>query len=207
MFKSSGQQALMLMSAHGYRGGKGRIERSIVILQEFTARKSAETALQRSEQRFRGAFEAAAHGIVLVAPNGRIIAWNPAFKDLSGRSDEELVSIAFDQSIHADDKAPFLAAMRRLIEGEVPSLKMELRYVGGEKSQAWALTSVSLVRSEAGEIDHLVVQIVDTTSRRHAAATSGIAREGSGCGDHGHGYPDSGSDDEGTHVDEHPSRC
>ena len=74
MFKSSGQQAHMLMSAHGYRGGKGRIERSIVILQEVTARKSAETALQRSEQRFRGAFEAAAHGIVLVAPNGRIIA-------------------------------------------------------------------------------------------------------------------------------------
>jgi len=105
---------------------------------------------------------------VLVAPNGRIIAWNPAFKDLSGRSDEELVSIAFDQSIHADDKAPFLAAMRRLIEGEVPSVKMELRYVGGEKPQAWALTSVSLVRSEAGEIDHLVVQIVDTTSRRQA---------------------------------------
>jgi PAS domain S-box-containing protein len=168
MFKSSGQQAHMLMSAHGYRGGKGRIERSIVILQEVTARKSAETALQRSEQRFRGAFEAAAHGIVLVAPNGRIIAWNPAFKDLSGRSDEELVSIAFDESIHADDKAPFLAAMRRLIEGQVPSLKMELRYVAGEKPQAWALTSVSLVRSEAGEIDHLVVQIVDTTSRRQA---------------------------------------
>jgi PAS domain S-box-containing protein len=168
MFKSDGQQAHMLMSAHGYRGGKGRIERSIVILQEVTARKSAETALQRSEQRFRGAFEAAAHGIVLVAPNGRIIAWNPAFKDLSGRSDEELASLAFDESIHADDKAPFLAAMRRLIEGDVPSLKMELRYVGDEKPQVWALTSVSLVRSEAGEIDHLVVQIVDTTSRRQA---------------------------------------
>jgi PAS domain S-box-containing protein len=168
MFKSDGQQAHMLMSAHGYRGGKGRIERSIVILQEVTARKSAETALQRSEQRFRGAFEAAAHGIVLVAPNGRIIAWNPAFKDLSGRSDEELVSLAFDESIHADDKAPFLSAMRRLIEGEFPSLKMELRYVGGEKPLVWALTSVSLVRSELGEIDHLVVQIVDTTSRRQA---------------------------------------
>jgi PAS domain S-box-containing protein len=168
MFRNDGQQAHMLMSAHGYRGGKGRIERSIVILQEVTARKSAETALQRSEQRFRGAFEAAAHGIVLVAPNGRIIAWNPAFKDMSARTDEQLVSLAFDESVHADDKAPFLSAMRRLIEGEIPSLKMELRYVGDEKPLVWALTSVSLVRSEQGEIDHLVVQIVDTTSRRQA---------------------------------------
>jgi PAS domain S-box-containing protein len=168
MFKSDGQQAHMLMSAQGYRGNKGRIERSIVILQEVTARKSAETALKRSEQRFRGAFEAAAHGIVLVAPNGRVIAWNPAFKELSGRSEEELGSLAFDESVHEDDKSQFLSAMRRLIDGEIPSVKMELRYLGGEKSVVWGFTSVSLVRNDAGGIDHLVIQIVDTTSRRQA---------------------------------------
>lgn len=167
MFKNNGQQAHMLMSAHGYRGGK-RIERSIVILQEVTARKSAETALQRSEQRFRGAFEAAAHGIVLVAPNGRIIAWNPAFKEMAGRNDEQLASLAFDESIHADDKGAFLSSMRKLIDGALPSLKMELRYVGGDKPVVWGFTSVSLVRNELGDIDHLVVQIVDTTSRRQA---------------------------------------
>jgi PAS domain S-box-containing protein len=168
MFRSDGQQAHMLMSAHGYRGSKGRIERSIVILQEVTARKSAETALQRSEQRFRGAFEAAAHGIVLVAPNGRIIASNPAFKEMSGRSEEQLASLAFDESVHAEDKPAFLSSMRKLIDGAIPSLKMELRYVGGEKPVVWGFTSVSLVRSEFGDIDHLVVQIVDTTSRRQA---------------------------------------
>jgi PAS domain S-box-containing protein len=168
MFRSDGQQAHMLMSAHGYRGNKGRIERSIVILQEVTARKSAETALQRSEQRFRGAFEAAAHGIVLVAPNGRIIASNPAFKEMSGRSDEQLASLAFDESVHAEDKPAFLSSMRKLIDETIPSLKMELRYVGGEKPVVWGFTSVSLVRGEHGDIDHLVVQIVDTTSRRQA---------------------------------------
>ncbi len=168
MFKSDGQQAHMLMSAHGYRGNKGRIERSIVILQEVTARKSAETALKRSEQRFRGAFEAAAHGIVLVAPNGRIIAWNPAFKEMSGRNDEQLASLAFDESVHAEDKPAFLSAMRKLIDGELPSLKMEVRYLGSDKPTVWGFTSVSLVRNEHGGIDHLVVQIVDTTSRRQA---------------------------------------
>jgi PAS domain S-box-containing protein len=168
MFKSDGQQAHMLMSAQGYRGNKGRIERSIVILQEVTARKSAETALKRSEQRFRGAFEAAAHGIVLVAPTGRVIAWNPAFKDMSGRSEEELATLAFDESVNEEDKGPFLSAMRRLIDGEIPSLKMELRYLGGETGVVWGFTSVSLVRNDSGGIDHLVVQIVDTTSRRQA---------------------------------------
>ncbi len=168
MHRKGGRSANMLMSAHGYRGGKGRIERSIVILHEVTARRSAETALQRSEERFRGAFDAAAHGIVLVAPNGRVLAHNPAFKEMSGRSDEELSNFAFDESIHADDKASFLSAMRRLIVGEVPSLKMELRYVGGGKPLAWGFTSVSLVRTERQDIDHLVVQIVNTTSRRQA---------------------------------------
>ena len=168
MFRKDGQKAHMLMSALGYRGIKGRVERSIVILQEVTARKSAETALQRSEQRFRGAFEAAAHGIVLVAPNGRILAYNPAFQEMSGRSDEELSSLAFDESVHRDDKAIFLSGMRKLIEGDTPAFKMELRYVGGDKPVAWGFTSVSLVRNERNDIDHLVVQIVDTTSRRQA---------------------------------------
>jgi PAS domain S-box-containing protein len=168
MHRKDGSPARMLMSAHGYRGSKGRIERSIVILHEVTARRSAETALQRSEQRFRGAFDAAAHGIVLVAPNGRMLAYNPAFKEMSGRSDEELSNFAFDESIHDDDKANFLAAMRRLIDGEIPSLKMEVRYVGGDKPVMSGFTSVSLVRNEDQGIDHLVVQIVDTTSRRRA---------------------------------------
>ena len=168
MLKRDGSQAHMLMSAHGYRGGKGRIERSIVILQEVTAKRSAETALQKSEQRFRGAFEAAAHGIALVAPNGRVLGWNGAFQELSGRSEEDLNQLSFDETVHAEDKAQFLSAMRKLIEGTIPSLKMELRYIGGEKPLVWGFTSVSLVRGETGDIDHLVVQIVDTTSRRQA---------------------------------------
>jgi PAS domain S-box-containing protein len=168
MLKRDGSQAHMLMSAQGYRGGKGRIERSIVILQEVTAKRSAETALQKAEQRFRGAFDAAAHGIALVAPNGRVLGWNAAFKELSGRSEEDLNQLSFDETVHAEDKAQFLSAMRKLIEGAIPSLKMELRYIGGEQPVVWGFTSVSLVRGETGEIDHLVVQIVDTTSRRQA---------------------------------------
>ena len=168
MFRKDGQKAHMLISALGYRGSKGRVERSIVILQEVTARKSAETALLRSEQRFRGAFEAAAHGIVLVAPNGRILAYNPAFREMSGRTDEELTTLAFDESVHRDDKAAFLSGMRNLIDGDSFAFKMELRYVGGGKPFTWGFTSVSLVRNERNDIDHLVVQIVDTTSRRQA---------------------------------------
>ena len=168
MFRKDGQKANMLISALGYRGGKGRVERSIVILQEVTARKSAETALQRSEQRFRGAFEAAAHGIVLVAPNGRILAYNPSFREMSGRSDEELTTLAFDESVHRDDKSAFLSGMRKLIDGDSSAFKMELRYLGGNKPVTWGFTSVSLVRNERNDIDHLVVQIVDTTSRRQA---------------------------------------
>jgi PAS domain S-box-containing protein len=168
MQRKNGEPANMLMSAHGYRGSKGRIERSIVILHEVTARRTAETALQRSEERFRGAFDAAAHGIVLVAPSGRVLAHNPAFKNMSGRSDEELSNFAFDESIHADDKEKFLSAMRRLIAGEEPSVQMEVRYVGEGKPLVWGFTSVSLVRNEQHDIDHLVVQVVDTTGRRQA---------------------------------------
>ncbi|CAN5384646.1 hypothetical protein BH10PSE7_BH10PSE7_28880 [soil metagenome] len=166
--RKDGTIANVLLSMNAYRRDKGRIERSICVMQDITARRIAEIASRRSEQRFRGAFEAAAHGMALVAPDGRIMMTNGAFKELIGRPPEDYDTTPFESLLDTDDRTQFLYAMKRLVTGEVPSLQQELRYLGPKNKIVFGFTSVSLVRDERKDIDHLVIQIVDMSSRRQA---------------------------------------
>ncbi|MGB8316366.1 MAG: PAS domain S-box protein [Aestuariivirga sp.] len=164
--RKDGTLATVMLSMNAYRGDKGRIERSICLLHDITDRKIAEIATARSDQRFRGAFSAAAHGMALVSPTGQIELSNAAFVAFLGRKDIDKSTLTFDETLHRDDRGQFLNGMRQLLSGEIPSLKQELRYMTGTGGVAHGSTSVSMVRSENSEIEQLVVQIVDVTDRR-----------------------------------------
>jgi PAS domain S-box-containing protein len=135
-------------------------------MHDVTDQKIAEIASVRSDQRFRGAFAAAAHGMALVSPTGQIELSNAAFGAFLGREDIDRSTLTFDETLHRDDRGQFLNGMRQLLSGEVPSLKQELRYTTGTGGVVHGSTSVSMVRSEKAEIEQLVVQIVDVSERK-----------------------------------------
>jgi PAS domain S-box-containing protein len=56
----------------------------LVVLQDITDRKSAESALQESEERFRSFIEQALEGVSIVDEEGRIIEWNTAQEHITG---------------------------------------------------------------------------------------------------------------------------
>ena len=164
--RKDGTLATVILSMNAYRGDKGRIERSICLLHDVTNQKIAEIASARSDQRFRGAFSAAAHGMALVSPTGQIELSNAAFGVFLGRQDIDKSALTFDETLHRDDRGQFLNGMRQLLAGEIPALKQELRYMTGSGGVAHGSTSVSMVKSETAEIEQLVVQIVDVTDRK-----------------------------------------
>ncbi len=57
-----------------------------VLVTDITERKNAEAALQESEKNFRNIFDKTNHGIIIVAQDGRILAANQAFTNISGYS-------------------------------------------------------------------------------------------------------------------------
>jgi PAS domain S-box-containing protein len=168
MFRKDGTLATLTLSMNAYKGDKGRIERSVCVMQDITARRIAETASKRSELRFRGAFETAGHGMVLVAPTGEIAMVNESFREFIGRPEEDYAGITFEDTLHKDDRGQFLYGIKRLLTGETASFKQELRFMTGAGHVVHGLTSVSLVRDDHKEIDQLVVQVVDVTGRKSA---------------------------------------
>jgi PAS domain S-box-containing protein len=167
--RKDGTLATVMLSMNAYRGDKGRIERSICMLHDVTDRKIAEIASTRSDQRFRAAFVSAAHGMALVSPTGQIELANAAFYEFLGRSEKDHTTLAFDETLHRDDRGQFLNGMRQLLLGDIPSLKQELRFTTGSNTVVHGSTSVSIIRNEANEIEQLVVQVVDVTDRKLSA--------------------------------------
>jgi PAS domain S-box-containing protein len=166
--KKDGKQRDVLFSAIGYRDAAGRVERSVVVMTDMTRERAAESALRQSEERFRGSFEAAAHGIVLVAPDGYLVAGNSAFCGLLQTPESELMKHRLQSLVAEEDRPMLLNNFGRLLSGEDKSCQAELRYNTMTGRKIWGLTSISVVRDSDNLVSNFVVQIVDLTNRREA---------------------------------------
>jgi PAS domain S-box-containing protein len=163
--RRDGSLATVLLSMTAYRGDKGRLERSVCLLEDITSQKSAEHASSRSDQRFRAAFAASLHSMVVVSPLGVIEFANDAFKSFLGRDDLETAKPGFDECVHSEDRLRFLHDLRQLLSGETASFQSEFRYVTAVGKVVQGATSVALVKNDQGGTEQLVVQIVDMTER------------------------------------------
>ncbi len=164
--RKDGSTVKVVLSMNAYRGDKGRIERSVCLLDEPLSVSQAVTVVE--DQRFKGAFESAAHGMALVSPLGEITLANGAFWEFLERSGQQRAA-SVEDILHKDDVAAFLASIGELLKGQAPSIKQELRYMAGEARVMHGATSLALVRNDAGEVEQIILQIVDVTDKKHAA--------------------------------------
>jgi PAS domain S-box-containing protein len=135
---------------------------------DIDAHKRMETALRESEERFRGAFEFAAVGMALVAPDGRWLRVNRALCGIVGYAPEELLATTFQTITHPDDLDADMGHVREMLDGSRSHYDMEKRYFHRDGHIIWVLLSVSLVRNDAGQPMYFVSQIQDITARKHA---------------------------------------
>ena len=135
------------------------------VARENRERRKAEAVLRQSEERFRGGFEAAAVGMALVAPEGRILKVNSALCAMLGRDEADLLTSDFQSLTHPADLDADLALVRRALDGEIDTYQMEKRYVHRDGGSVHVILAVSLVRDDAGRPLYFVSQVQDVTPR------------------------------------------
>ena len=143
------------------------------------ARKSAGQLPQ--EMLFQNAFDHAAIGMALVAPDGRWLKVNQSVCNITGYSEEELLRLRFQDITHPEDLDLDLQNVEKLLAGEIPDYQMEKRYIHKGGATVWVLLSVSLVRADDGAPRFFISQIQDITARKEGeekliAAASEIKR-------------------------------
>src|SRR5207302_9431875 len=85
-----GRRLRVSLSVSPIRDAGGHIIGASAIARDLTSLDSTRQALQESESRAHALFQAATQGILVVAPNGRILMANPATEKLFGYAVAEL---------------------------------------------------------------------------------------------------------------------
>ncbi len=143
--------------------------RTSAAIRDVSDRKSQEQRLREAEDRFRGAFESAAIGMAIVAPDGRWLQVNESLCALIGYSEEELLAGGDFQAItHSDDLDTDLGYVDQMLAGKIKSYQLDKRYIHKLGHFIWIHLSVSLVRDASGAPVHFVSQIQDISQQKQA---------------------------------------
>lgn len=139
-----------------------------VILRDITGRTRTEEALRQSEERLRAIYQHAAVGIEQIGMDGRLLMVNPAFRNLLGYGESELLGRTCEEITHPDDRERESQLVVSLLNGECESFSFEKRYLHKDGSPLWGSVTSSLVKDTAGQPLSRVTIIQDIAERKRA---------------------------------------
>ena len=133
------------------RDGEGHPDRKIAVVQDITARKTAEQALRESELRFRALVETVPGILYSFTPAGEVDFVSPKFTEFTGNSVEQAHGFKGLSYIHLDDRLGFMESLKSALAAGAP-FEYEYRQRGHNNSYRWFMTRALPVRDQVGQI-------------------------------------------------------
>lgn len=112
------------------------------------------------------AFGAATVPMAFIAPDGRFRKVNPAYQEMTGRTEAELLELTVADVTHPADVADSLRGVAELLAGERTVLRLEKRFLRRDGNVVWAVTSVSAIRAATGAVLGVFAQVLDVTEAK-----------------------------------------
>jgi len=131
-------------------------------------RREAEEAQAEAELRFGEVFDSAPIGMAVMDLDGRWLGVNRVLCQITGYSEEQLLGLTFQDITHPEDLEADLDLVRQLLAGEIPSYRLERRYLRPDGSVVRVLLGTSLIRDQEGSALHFVSHMEDVTAQRRA---------------------------------------
>jgi PAS domain S-box-containing protein len=122
-----------------------------------------------TEDRFRYAFDNAPMGMAVVDFDLSLRRVNAALCEALGYTAEELLKQRLIDITHPDDLKRDLGLADRVLSGEIPSYRIEKRFLKKDGSLAWLEVTAMLIRGDEGEPLYGLAMVEDITARRRNA--------------------------------------
>jgi len=148
----------------------GRTKAITVVSKNITERKLMEEALRQSKEQMRLTVENAPLGIGTVYLDGTFHSMNQAYCDMLGYSSEQLLKMTFDEITHPDDKEKSHRNFKGLLEGKVPRVDFEKRYIHKDGSVIDVIQRGGLVHDPSGNPLFIIGITEDITEKKKLEA-------------------------------------
>lgn len=109
------------------------------------------------------AFHGAATGIAITDLQHRFIYANPAYCEMLGYSELELMSLTSRDVTHPDDRSEKMIEIGNVLQGRLKSVVTQKRYQAKDGRVVWGRLSVSAQRDNEGHIIGLIGVVEDVT--------------------------------------------
>ncbi|MEI8084724.1 MAG: ABC transporter substrate-binding protein [Paludibacter sp.] len=153
------------VNAEFIRDPEGKPIKMIYITRDISDRKLVEERLKQSEQNYRMLIETANEGIA-VSYDMYFKYVNPRMLDLTGRTQEELMSIPYEEFIHPDDREFVMSNKAKRMAGNVIVSRYQFRFVHKDGSIRWMEMSGAKIEWENKPA--IINFITDITERKEA---------------------------------------
>src|SRR5262252_3283682 len=164
-FRKDGSRVPVLVGAATFEGTS---DEGAAFVFDLTDRKKADEAVRASEIRWRTIFEKFPVGIVLRDAEHRYMSANPAFQQMVGYSERELIHLSPLDITHEDDRPASERMLTELQSGVRQTVEKEKRFRRKDGSVVWTMVSTFHI-PEAGPIPAFNPAIVvDITKRKQA---------------------------------------
>jgi PAS domain S-box-containing protein len=140
----------------------------IAIIEDISERRRAEAARVESEARFRAIFNGATVGIAVIDWDGYTITANETLIRMFGYSEAELREITFLELTHPDDRSKSARLVAQVMQGEIPHVFMEKRYLCKNGDVMWGQVNISVFPGEIQGRKVRIAIIQDISERKRA---------------------------------------
>jgi PAS domain S-box-containing protein len=137
---------------------------------DLNERERAEQALRESQQRLQITYERALVGISECSPEGKYVGANEEFCRLLGYTREEILQRRIKSVTHKEDWRDESKLYRQLVAGEIPSYRIEKRFVRRDGAIVWAELLRSIVRNSEGAPLYTIGAVRNITQHKKAEA-------------------------------------
>ncbi len=127
---------------------------------------AAAEKLRQSEARFRGVFDHAPMGILLLGPDTRILEANQALYGMLGYAADEMRGRAVVEFLHPDDRPASQQTRERVLAGEIDALSAERRAICKDGRVVCLQIRSTVQRGAAGTVELIITHALDVTEQR-----------------------------------------
>jgi diguanylate cyclase (GGDEF)-like protein/PAS domain S-box-containing protein len=166
--RRDGSRVHALLSAAAYRNARGEVLWYQGIIHDFSARKHAEDALERSEHFARTIVSSVGEGVIVYDRELRYQVWNRFMEDLTGMKAEDILGKPALESFAHLQEYGIDSLLRRALAGERVQSDDTPYRVPETGRAGWVTAMYSPHVAPDGEIIGVVAIIHDVTERKRA---------------------------------------